>query len=252
MTSKRAPDDEDGGRVVPRAHEDSSGRRAADAASKRMLDIGSEKLYFKIGEVSEIVGVAPHVLRYWETEFPSIKPQKSRSQQRVFRRRDVETLLKIKHLLYDEKFTIAGARRQLRSHREEIPAAAPEIGFRLRQSIGRVREHLAALQGLLSREEHEADRNAADPAAYLRARGGAEAVRAGSRGAGERLFERTRAVREDRGVGDGQQGPPPGPREWSDGETSAIPSADAGDVPTSKSGPPTTGTAWLDGDGSPS
>jgi DNA-binding transcriptional MerR regulator len=194
MTTKRATDDDD--RVVPRTHEDSSGRRAADAASKRMLDIGSEKLYFKIGEVAEIVGVAPHVLRYWETEFPTIKPQKSRSQQRVFRRRDVETLLKIKHLLYDEKFTIAGARRQLRTHREEIPAAAPEIGFRLRQSAGRVREQLVALQTLLRREEHELDRSSADPAAYLRQRGGADALRGGGRGPGERLFERTRPERE--------------------------------------------------------
>lgn len=234
-----------------------------------MLDIGSEKLYFKIGEVAEIVGVAPHVLRYWETEFPSIKPQKSRSQQRVFRRRDVETLLKIKHLLYDEKFTIAGARRQLRSHREEIPAAAPEIGFRLRQSIGRVREQLSALNTLLSREEHEADRNAADPAAYLRVRGGAEAVRAGSRGAGERLFERTRAMRDERGMADGRETPAREVREWSEGDADAnanpnpnpklvpppvlrgetspgnVPRGDAGEAPEAGE----TRATWLDGDG---
>jgi len=72
-----------------------------------------DKIYFKIGEVSEIVGVEPYVLRYWETEFPALKPNKSRSQQRMYRKRDVELLLKIKKLLYDEMYTIAGAKRQL-------------------------------------------------------------------------------------------------------------------------------------------
>jgi DNA-binding transcriptional MerR regulator len=72
-----------------------------------------DKLYFKIGEVSEIIGVEPYVLRYWETEFPALKPSKSRSQQRMYRKRDVELLIEIKRLLYDEMFTIAGAKKQL-------------------------------------------------------------------------------------------------------------------------------------------
>jgi DNA-binding transcriptional MerR regulator len=72
-----------------------------------------DKIYFKIGEVSEIVGVEPYVLRYWESEFPALKPNKSRSQQRMYRKRDVELLLKIKKLLYEEQYTIAGAKRQL-------------------------------------------------------------------------------------------------------------------------------------------
>lgn len=72
------------------------------------------KLYFRIGEVATVVGVEPHVLRYWETEFRSIRPQKSARGQRVYSRRDVETLLRVKELLYDRGFTIAGARRQLR------------------------------------------------------------------------------------------------------------------------------------------
>jgi len=72
------------------------------------------KLYFKIGEVSRIVGVAPYVLRYWETEFREIGPAKSRSRQRLYRKRDVETLLRIKKLLYDEGFTIQGARKRVR------------------------------------------------------------------------------------------------------------------------------------------
>jgi DNA-binding transcriptional MerR regulator len=72
------------------------------------------KLYYRIGEVAGIVGVEAHVLRYWETEFRSIRPQKSAKGQRVYTRRDVETLLKVKELLYAHRFTIAGARRKLR------------------------------------------------------------------------------------------------------------------------------------------
>ena len=67
------------------------------------------KLYYRIGEVAEIVGVEPHVLRYWETEFRSIRPQKSRSGQRVYSRRDVEKLVRVRDLLYSQGFTIAGA-----------------------------------------------------------------------------------------------------------------------------------------------
>jgi DNA-binding transcriptional MerR regulator len=72
------------------------------------------KLYFRIGEVAQALGVETHVLRYWETEFRSIRPQKSKRGQRVYSRRDVETLARVKELLYDRGFTIAGARRQLR------------------------------------------------------------------------------------------------------------------------------------------
>lgn len=74
-----------------------------------------DKLYFRIGEVARIVGVQAHVLRYWETEFRSVRPTKSRRGQRVYSRRDVETLLKVKELLYGHGYTIAGAKRRLRS-----------------------------------------------------------------------------------------------------------------------------------------
>ncbi len=73
-----------------------------------------DKLYFRIGEVSDIVGVKPYVLRYWESEFQDIKPTKSKSGQRLYKRRDVEILVKIKGLLYDERFTINGARKRLK------------------------------------------------------------------------------------------------------------------------------------------
>src|SRR3954454_2953571 len=72
-----------------------------------------DKLFFKIGEVSQLVGVEAYVLRYWESEFRGLSPKKSSSGQRMFRRKDVELLLQIKHLLYDRKFTIEGARKAL-------------------------------------------------------------------------------------------------------------------------------------------
>jgi DNA-binding transcriptional MerR regulator len=90
-----------------------------------------EKIYFKIGEVCELVGVQAHVLRYWETEFPMLSPQKNKSGQRSYRRRDVEIALRIKQLLYVEMFTIAGAKKKLQSeHRggakaREAAAARP-------------------------------------------------------------------------------------------------------------------------------
>jgi len=71
------------------------------------------KLYFKIGEVSQITGMEPYVIRYWESEFKTIKPTRTQSNQRVYRRKDVENILEIKRLLYEEKLTIAGARRKL-------------------------------------------------------------------------------------------------------------------------------------------
>jgi len=73
-----------------------------------------DKLYFRIGEVSDLVGVKPYVLRYWESEFQDIHPTKSKSGQRLYRRRDVEVLMAIKTLLYEERFTINGARKRLK------------------------------------------------------------------------------------------------------------------------------------------
>jgi DNA-binding transcriptional MerR regulator len=74
-----------------------------------------DKLFFRIGEVSQLVGVEPYVLRYWESEFPGLSPRKSNTGQRMFRRKDVEMLLNIKQLLYDRKFTIEGARQALKT-----------------------------------------------------------------------------------------------------------------------------------------
>lgn len=81
-----------------------------------------DKLYFKIGEVAKLVGVKPYVLRYWETEFSVVRPEKTRSKHRLYRRKDVETLLEIRRLLHDERYTIAGAKRRLR---RRSPARVP-------------------------------------------------------------------------------------------------------------------------------
>lgn len=78
-----------------------------------------EKLFFKIGEVCELLGVQAHVLRYWESEFPMLSPQKNKSGQRSYRRRDVEIALRIKQLLYKEMFTIAGAIKKLQLEARE-------------------------------------------------------------------------------------------------------------------------------------
>ena len=92
-----------------------------------------DKKYFRIGEVSSLVGVDPHVLRYWETEFKIIRPRRARSNQRLYRRRDVENLLRIRCLLHDEGYTISGARKLLSdrggrrrtgSRREDGPGTA--------------------------------------------------------------------------------------------------------------------------------
>jgi len=85
-----------------------------------------EKIYFKIGEVCDILDVQAHVLRYWETEFPQLAPQKNRSGQRSYRRRDVEISLRIKELLYDELYTIAGARKKLQSELKENGKSKPD------------------------------------------------------------------------------------------------------------------------------
>jgi DNA-binding transcriptional MerR regulator len=82
-----------------------------------------DKLYFKIGEVSELLGVEAYVLRYWESEFPILSPKKSGTGHRLYRRKDVELLLRIKHLLYEKRFTIEGARQTLQSEARAPKAA---------------------------------------------------------------------------------------------------------------------------------
>jgi DNA-binding transcriptional MerR regulator len=96
----------------------------ARLASKNEIII-PEKLYFRIGEVSALCKLPAYVLRFWETEFPQLKPVKSSTGQRMYRRKDVETLIRIKTLLYEEGFTIAGARQQLRMEAMNAKNQAP-------------------------------------------------------------------------------------------------------------------------------
>ena len=103
-----------------------------------------DKLYFKIGEVSEIAGVPAHVLRFWETEFSIIKPRRTEAGQRMYRRKDVERLLYIKHLLHEKKYTIKGAKRFLRSH--EVPAAKEST----QSQIEEIRAELKNIRDLLT------------------------------------------------------------------------------------------------------
>jgi DNA-binding transcriptional MerR regulator len=89
------------------------------AAEKRMPD----KLYYRIGEVCALTDTQPYVLRFWESEFPQLAPQKNRSGQRIYRRQDIDIVERIKHLLHDEGYTIAGARKRLE---QELHGEAPE------------------------------------------------------------------------------------------------------------------------------
>lgn len=107
-----------------------------------------DKLFFKIGEVAKITGVKPHVLRYWESEFKLLKPSKSSTGQRVYQKKDVEKVFTIKKLLYDEKYTISGAKRRLmRSGKEEKPEKPTKEKKQLSMAFDN-REMVSLLQDL--------------------------------------------------------------------------------------------------------
>ena len=116
------------------------------------------KLFFKIGEVCEITDTQPYVLRYWESEFPSLAPAKNSSGQRIYRRRDIETVMRIKQLLYEEGFTIAGAKKRLETEMAgrvvtpggvgDTPTPKDDKG---RQALLEVREQLREILTLLDR-----------------------------------------------------------------------------------------------------
>jgi len=101
-----------------------------------------DKLYFKIGEVSELTGIKPHVLRYWESEFTGFRPPKSRNQQRLYRRKDIELVLNLKDLLYRQGYTIAGARKKL----SEIGRQGEQMGLPMEKD---------AWRGLIREVRHE-------------------------------------------------------------------------------------------------
>src|SRR5262252_6802509 len=114
-----------------------------DVALQAELPEIPDKLYFRIGEVSGILGVEPYVLRYWETEFPQLAPKKSGTGHRLYRRKDVELLLRIKGLLYEKRFTIEGARQSLR-------AADPQRSLFPVDPLTEIRRELSEILKLLA------------------------------------------------------------------------------------------------------
>src|SRR5918995_2333307 len=110
-----------------------------------------DKIYFKIGEVSEIVGVEPYVLRYWETEFDVLKPSKAPSRHRLYKKRDVQLLLDIKRLLYTDGFTIEGARKKLREVKKEEKdqLKLPLSEQKYRSALAKIKKDLISLRKLL-------------------------------------------------------------------------------------------------------
>jgi DNA-binding transcriptional MerR regulator len=112
-----------------------------------------DKLYFKIGEVAKLAEVPAHVLRYWESEFPGIRPKRANSQQRLYRYQDVELILKIKALLHGEGYTIAGARKLLETGGEEVKPQGVEgpSSDNQTQRLQIIKQELQKLQNLLTK-----------------------------------------------------------------------------------------------------
>jgi DNA-binding transcriptional MerR regulator len=117
-----------------------------------------DKLYFRIGEVARLCAVAPYVLRFWETEFTQLKPNKSGTGQRLYRRRDVEMALRVKRLLYDEGYTIPGARQAIQAESRSKRSGQPELPLPQQQQavqrtearLHKVRKELREILGMLA------------------------------------------------------------------------------------------------------
>ena len=130
----------------------SARNRATAKALKTEEVVIPDKLYFRIGEVAELCRLPAYVLRFWETEFPQLKPVKSSTGQRMYRRKDVDALLHIKKLLYEEGFTIAGARQHLKESKPE--KGQPLLPFPQRSSadLKNVRQGLREILSILSKK----------------------------------------------------------------------------------------------------
>jgi len=129
-----------------------SSRKKSAVKSKADEILIPDKLYFRIGEVATLCRLPAYVLRFWESEFPQLKPVKSSTGQRMYRKRDVESVLRIKQLLYEQGFTIVGARQQLRSEAKTdkgqsaipFPAQSPAEMQRIRQGLREILDMLTA------------------------------------------------------------------------------------------------------------
>ncbi len=116
-----------------------------------------DKLYFKIGEVAKMADVPTHVLRYWESEFPAIKPKRANSKQRLYRRQDVELVLKIKVLLHEQGFTIAGAKKRIDSG-QDVTFSAPgnkNVSSSVSNKLQTIKQELKKLQNLLNSKKEK-------------------------------------------------------------------------------------------------
>lgn len=123
--------------------------KAASPESSAPVEIAG-KMFYQIRKISEITGIKPHVLRYWETEFPQLRPEKASTGQRIYRERDLKLILRIKTLLYDEKFTIAGAKRRLAAeHRPDKLQMNLKLGLRENQLLNTILKVKRELQELL-------------------------------------------------------------------------------------------------------
>jgi DNA-binding transcriptional MerR regulator len=149
------------GDVYPMATKAKPGGKKKKSSSEIIIP---DRLYFRIGDVSELLGLPAYVLRFWETEFPQLKPTKSSSGQRMYRRREVELAVRIKTLLYDEGFTIVGARQQLKIESKPakmqsgLPFPAPVVD---KSGLKRVRQELQEILAILSAKPKSESRKAA-------------------------------------------------------------------------------------------
>jgi DNA-binding transcriptional MerR regulator len=115
-----------------------------------IADLFATKPFLKIGEVAKWLGVKPHVLRYWESEFPSLKPRKNPSGQRIYAKADIEAIVEIKNLLYNQRYTISGAKKMLAQHQggeEVLPLTSTAQSFL--QEVTYVKKHIQELIALL-------------------------------------------------------------------------------------------------------
>ena len=174
---------------------------------RRRVSAGSDipdKLYFRIGEVARLCEVPAYVLRFWESEFPLLKPNKGGTGQRLYRRRDVEMALRIKSLLYDQGFTIPGARQIFKS---ELRQKEPLLPLALNDSAGgvdpkdlkKLRREMADLLAMLSKPAAQATAKMVQPIRRMRGRpeggtGGAASIgpSSGPRVVADRLFDGAR------------------------------------------------------------
>ena len=117
-----------------------------------VADLFATKPFLKIGEVAKWIGVKPHVLRYWESEFPSLKPKKNPSGQRIYAKADIEAIVEIKNLLYNQRYTISGAKKMLARYEEEV-LASNLLESSFTQGVKYLKKHIQELLALLQRTQ---------------------------------------------------------------------------------------------------